>query len=977
MKKVLQYILFILCLIAGQLKAQEPVFRVLDYKSGLPSNTIYNILQDAHGYIWISHDKGLSRYNGQRVKNYASQMLQSRGVSNLNEDKFGKIWCQNFSGEIFFTTENGLTQDSLVVSKGNFIPFQIYDGSKLVSIQNEQLHIQDIVTGSVSQLKSGNRAFTPSNILVKENKIYALINKGESIVRFSSLKQDVLWKLPSIIKPFLFESNENNLFIFPKNSVDKAAILDEKTGNLVYKNLGFEGVIQNVALINKEIWISTSEGAYKFDLNLNMLHNGKPYFPKCNISKIIQDKEGMIWMSTLNMGVIIVPDFNVENINSGASSITTASYFSSVNKIILGTADNTILELDPKTRTTRLLKVLGPRNDVLHIYNDVANDRIWIASDKMYSLKGGANTIEFAMSVPMKDITFIGSEFYAMATPEGIVLIRSISDTSNQTMAKALTGKAIPWLNNRQLLPGSEGRAKAVLWDPNSQTLYGSNYKGLFSWTIGGQHKNIQYKNKNIYASDILLKGTKVFVGTYGGKLYILEDGKIIKVIENFEGLKGLSITRLRQFGDFLWILFENSLVRYDIYKGVYNIYNATDGLPNTEIKDISIANGMVYLATRDGLVSFSENIKTISEQPTVLIEDFEVNHISKPNTGEVISLRTNENNLEITLAVLSFRNNDDIKLWYRLNDKEWMPLSTGRVLHLVGLSPGSYQVHFKAVTSDGREIPANKVLKFRIAAPVYARWWFILLILLFISALVFYFMRFRIFELKKEAEFKSARERLERELQISTLASIKSQMNPHFVFNALNTVQSFIFTNDRDSATDYLSKFSELTRMILDMSNKEKITLSEEIKGLTLYLDLEKRRFEDTIEYSIVVNENINPDMVQIPSMLIQPYVENAIKHGLLHKRGDRKLKIEFLREENAVIAFIDDNGIGRKKSQELKAMKPSSHKSFASEANSKRLQLLNQGRNNTIDIEYLDKIDSYGNSLGTMVVLAIPLSF
>jgi LytS/YehU family sensor histidine kinase len=242
---------------------------------------------------------------------------------------------------------------------------------------------------------------------------------------------------------------------------------------------------------------------------------------------------------------------------------------------------------------------------------------------------------------------------------------------------------------------------------------------------------------------------------------------------------------------------------------------------------------------------------------------------------------------------------------------------------------------------------------------------------------MVFYFMRFRIYELKKEAEFKVAREKLERELQISTLASIKSQMNPHFVFNALNTVQSYIFTNDRDNATDYLNKFSELTRMILDMSNKEKITIAEEIKALKLYLELEKRRFEDAIDYQIVVHDEISADMMQIPSMLVQPYVENAIKHGLLHKKGEKKIKIEFVKEEHAVVVFIDDNGIGRKKSQELKALKPSSHRSFASEANKKRLQLLNQNRENTIDIEYLDKLDSYGNPLGTMVVLAIPLNF
>lgn len=932
-------------------------------------------MQDSKGYIWLAHEKGLSRFNGQSFLNYSGNMVQSRGLSNLNEDYNGNIWCQNFSGELYSTQLKSLRHDSIVNSSGNFIPFSIYKGTHLLTIRDGKLLVIEIQSRTISKISSEGNTFVNTNILIQNDLLYLFANNKSKIIRYKSLKQDKVWSVTAPESANIICEYDGKIYLFPRFGAGFAEIIDEKSNGSRSIKLNASGVIQNANVIDGKIWLSTSEGALCLDKDLNILHT---YFEDCNVSAIIKDREGMFWFSTLNKGVLIVPDFGVKKIDIGRASITNASYFSSVNKIILGTSDNKIIEFDPSSRNTRFIKELGPRTDVLHIYNDVPNDRIWISSDKLYCLRAGTNSVEFEMTIPMKDITYLSDEYYAIATPEGISLIRPNADTNDQKYAQMFAGKNLVWRDgNRQVLPGSEGRAKSVAWDPTMKVLYGSNYKGLFSWG-NGIRKEYQFKGSNIYASDILVHSGKIYVGTFGGRLIIIENQKIIKVVDGFKGVENKSIIRIRHFGDYTWILFEDAVVRYDIYKHNYLVLNATDGLPNAEIKDIAVAEGEVFLATREGMFTFNEAIKKQVELPTLQIEEFSANHIPVNFGNDFVSLRTNENNLEILLSVLSFRNNPNIRLEYNINGQEWIALSKpNRSLHLVGLSPGKYTVRFRAITSDGLEIPGSQVLKFHIASPIYTRWWFILFILIFISGFVFYIMRFRIYELKKEAEFKSAREKLERELQISTLASIKSQMNPHFVFNALNTVQSFIFTNDRENASDYLSKFSELTRMILDMSNKEKITLSEEIKALTLYLELEKRRFEDSISYQIVVNENINPELIQIPSMLIQPYVENAIKHGLLHKKGEQKLKIEFVKEDNAVIAFIDDNGIGRKKSQEMKAKKPSSHKSFASEANSKRLELLNQGRNNTISIEYLDKIDSYGNSLGTMVILAIPINF
>lgn len=140
----------------------------------------------------------------------------------------------------------------------------------------------------------------------------------------------------------------------------------------------------------------------------------------------------------------------------------------------------------------------------------------------------------------------------------------------------------------------------------------------------------------------------------------------------------------------------------------------------------------------------------------------------------------------------------------------------------------------------------------------------------------------------------------LEQNLHKSIMKTIKSQMNPHFFYNALNTIQAFIFTNDKAKANTYLAKFSKLTRLILEQAEKETITLAEEINTLQLYLELEKIRFNNNFEYRINADSIDNKELIEIPPMLIQPYIENAIKYGLLHKKSDRLVKIDFVIDEN-----------------------------------------------------------------------------
>jgi sensor histidine kinase YesM len=249
----------------------------------------------------------------------------------------------------------------------------------------------------------------------------------------------------------------------------------------------------------------------------------------------------------------------------------------------------------------------------------------------------------------------------------------------------------------------------------------------------------------------------------------------------------------------------------------------------------------------------------------------------------------------------------------------------------------------------------------------------------LIILTTLFYFSRLKT---KKKAELitlrlKQTQKRLaiEKQYRDSELKALKAQMNPHFIFNALNSIQDYIVLNQKNLASDYLGKFADLIRNYLHFSDTGFISISDEVHNLNLYLELEKLRFEEQLEYTFKVGSSVNSDVITIPTMLIQPYVENALKHGLLHKKENRKLQIAINKVSGKIIeCIIDDNGVGREKSKEINSRRKSNHKSFALKATTERLDLLNYGKKNKIGVIIID-LHEGNKATGTRVILKIPI--
>lgn len=227
----------------------------------------------------------------------------------------------------------------------------------------------------------------------------------------------------------------------------------------------------------------------------------------------------------------------------------------------------------------------------------------------------------------------------------------------------------------------------------------------------------------------------------------------------------------------------------------------------------------------------------------------------------------------------------------------------------------------------------------------------------------------------KQRAEQKQRESEFERKLSDAALHSLRSQMNPHFIFNCLNSIKLYAVENNQDAATGYLGKFSRLMRLVLENSKSDRISLQQEIETLQLYMEMEAMRFKEKLHYDINIADNVDTDYIEIPPMLIQPYIENAIWHGLMPKENGGTIAVSFNCQDNNLKIIVTDNGVGRAKSTELKSKSATAHKSFGMSITHERIELINQMYKTNIAVVVHDLYDGQGTAQGTEVVIDIPI--
>jgi len=428
-----------------------------------------------------------------------------------------------------------------------------------------------------------------------------------------------------------------------------------------------------------------------------------------------------------------------------------------------------------------------------------------------------------------------------------------------------------------------------------------------------------------------------------------------------------------------LWMSSNNGILRFDPLKKEVRQLGAADGVWANEFFTnvwLKTASGEIWMGNRDVLNWFNpDRMKDLSTMAKPQITQLKVNDLDWKGSTYIGECRFLEfpyaqNTLSFEFVALEYSNPAANRIQYRLKgfDPGWLEARPGvpGFARYAKLPPGEYVFQVMAFNSDGVLNPILQELTISILPPFWQRWWFIALCIALVFLIGYGFYRYRLAQWRREFDF-------QQKMTNSEMKALRAQMNPHFVFNSLNSINAYILLNKYETASSYLTRFAQLMRQILDNSARETISLEDEISFLESYLQAESMRLEEKLEYEIDVDEQIDQFETEIPSMILQPFVENAVWHGIAPKKSKGKITIRMQSQHNELLIRIEDDGIGRAKAAELRQVRTGSHTSKGLALTRERLTLFDQKHGTRSTVETTDLFDASGEPAGTRVDIRI----
>lgn len=490
-----------------------------------------------------------------------------------------------------------------------------------------------------------------------------------------------------------------------------------------------------------------------------------------------------------------------------------------------------------------------------------------------------------------------------------------------------------------------------------------------------------------------LSRGDTVWIGTNMGLYYLPPDNKRC----HFVAKVNFFISRL--FCDAsgnVWFKYSGGIGRYQAKRDRVDYFDERDGLIGEVYDRLLLAdNGEFFF--RGAYRWRPEQIPKNTQPPTVVFTSFKVFEKDFPLERNIdyqreIRLAAAQNFFSIGFAALNFQRPDKNEYAYRLIgvDTGWVYCGNRNYASYTNLAPGHYSFELKAANNDGVWSIVPRRLAIIIVPEWYQTLWFKCVVAIVLAALAWFFFKARLYAATLQANLqreKAEREKTEsllrekensfrRKLAETEMAALRAQMNPHFIFNCLNSIKLYTEENDTETASFYLTKFSRLIRRVLENSRSEKVTLENELAALELYIQMEAMRFKEKVHYHIRVDEEIDLQFMCIPPLLLQPFVENAIWHGLMHKPEGGHIEVRLsLLEGDLLRVVIEDNGIGRAAAAALKSKSATQHKSLGMQVTSERIEAINHLYHIKTKVGIEDLKDVHGKPCGTRVQLDIPM--
>lgn len=941
-------------------------FKTYTEKDGLSNNYIYDILEDSKKNLWIATNNGISYFNGISFKNFLPSVSTSIQVYKIALDRNENCWLATSKGLLYFDGKS----------------FTNYSKKLGLPVDNVNAVFVDL---------DGAVYFGDSKGLYRINKVgnnYRLVNFG--------LKNRYMQNAITSIK----KDSKGNIWIGTYG--DGAYCYDgKKFFRIDYHHELYKQTILDIYIDSKEnIWFATLNNgviSYQPSTSSFIKLSENEGLSNNHVRVIRQDNTGSYWFGTSGGGVsnYLGKQFTTYDKSSGLGGSFIYSIFrDSQKRLWIGNSQKGLSVY--QNGTFRNYHSGNGFEDVkVKALIEDNNGKLYIGTEGK-----GLYTFEDStfQSIPSLAKTYIkglakNRQYVWVATSgNGLVRIETTNGELHFTHFNVSNGL----LSNR---------LTCVFVDPEGSIWYGTENNGIGCISAAGKHlRKLTTTNglsSNAIRSITADKKGYIWIGTAGAGVNAIsiQNKNVRPLIFNYKnGLTSTNIYLLTfDYHGNLIIGTERGLdyIFLNKHNTIRKIkhYNKGDGFTGVETCQNAVFNehdGTIWFGTINGLIKFNPASRMKNTIPPIIqVTDIKLFYepLSKTpyktflkdwNVVDNMNLPFDQNHITFDFFAVNLSNPESVRYKWKLEgfDDKWSPVSTDQSILYSNLNPGTYRFLVKASNEDGIWSKVPAIIVFTIATPIWYRWWFIVLGILFISGLIYSGIRWRFNRLQIKSEDEKRKLQLEKEVIKLEQKALRLQMNPHFIFNALNSIQSQIGTGNDKEARYYLAKFSRLMRQILDNSRNSTITLEEEINTLENYLLIEKFCNGDRFDYTIQLSENLETDFIRIPPMIIQPFVENAIKHGLRNSDGTAirgKIELSFEDKKQFILCSIIDNGIGRDKAAELnKLSKETYHRSTALNVTQERLDLMSDlEKTNSIEI-----IDLYENNLpcGTKVILRIP---
>jgi ligand-binding sensor domain-containing protein len=958
----------LLWMLGGQaVFGQEYGYTNYGSKDGLPSATVYCMTQDKDGFIWFGTETGLSRFDGTHFRNFTlDDGLPDNEIIQLFADSKGRVWispfkktiCYYYKGKIH-TQENDSLLKRLQIT-GNVMQFAEDDQGNILLMETSRLHlvtagnkvhsVNRINGAPVKYLSAVGRNPAGSFWVIEENRLYEYSNRLFSFVKTIDLANP----------HFTYTVMSDKLFAIRNNN--RQTTIESV---LTHKKLQFPSPLfmTNFSIIDDaHVAMNTPTGTTVY--NINNADSTLNFLPGVRVCGVKKDTEGNLWFTTLGQGVYRLNSAFV--LNSKFRDYNTShqilSFAQDGKFLLVGSDMNVIYRLHVATGVPDKIKIVLKNGRVEPIAG------LHVNSEK--NIVFGTNIGVFKISTQFRPVSEWGylcvKSFYSagarnkddlyVVSDRNIVRIDPITTAIKDTI----------W----------HERATAVF--AAGDTFYIGTINGLYRRLPNG---SIQFMGerfapfRNRIAAITRDSNLVLWVATFGGGMVAFKNEQIAALIKQEQGLTSNICRTLFLNSNYLWVGTDKGLNKIRLDDTTYPVkkYTTGDGLVSDIINVLYVDKSKVFIGTPEGVTFFDE--EKITSQSRCELRFTDVIIAGKnyyPGQAPAV-LPHEKNSIQFNFVGISYKSNGDIRYRYRLLglDSNWKE-TRETFLSYPTLPSGDYQLQVQAVNKFD---VSSKLLTtaFTIDKLLYERTWFRLLtglLFLAITGIVVFLIIRRI--RKREQEKTAISKRISELEQLSR----KAQMNPHFIFNSLNSIQHYVMDSDVTGANKFISGFSRLIRQTLDFSSKPEISLEEELDYLTNYLELERTRLEGAFAWRVVKEEGIDAAEYYIPPMILQPFVENSVRHGLRFRRDKNGLvTIMVKRTGDHLVCIVEDNGVGRKAAMQYKSISPINYQSKGLSLTADRITMFNKEHEQKITMQIDDLEDDDHASLGTRVTISFPI--